>query len=154
MTKTVLFLDIDGPCHPADAASALPSRCVAGEDLFRWVGPLLRLLEKMPHVDVVVHSSWRHVYRDLPSLLADLPRALASRVVDVAPVEIADRQLAIEEYVKRHDVQRFAVVDDTPMQFDKDLPWLVVTGPEGLSDPQAIRALQQALEVPVGRQKS
>src|SRR3954470_12906214 len=100
MTQTVLFLDIEGVCHPADASSALPSRCVAGEDLFRWVGPLIRLLEEMPDVDVVLHSSWRHVYLDLPSLLVDLPPALAARVVALAPVEIANRQSAIEEYVK------------------------------------------------------
>jgi hypothetical protein len=146
MTKTVLFMDLDGVAHPADAASAMPNRTVYGEDLFRWLEPLMQLLAEFPKVEVVLHSSWRHVYRDEASLRADLPRALEARVVGVTPVEIGDRQTSIEEYCRREGVTRFVAIDDTAQQFDEGLPWLVLCGPDGLSNAQTVQALREALQ--------
>lgn len=145
MEKTVLFLDIDGCCHPADACGPMPDGTVFGENLFRWVDPLLQLLREMPHVDVVLHSSWRHSYKELPKLLADLPPALAARVVGVTPVKIVDRQASIEAYVRRHRLERFVAFDDAAYHFDKHLAWLVVCGPDGLSNAATVARLRAAL---------
>jgi hypothetical protein len=119
---------------------------VFGEDLFRWVGPLLQLLEELPHVDVVLHSSWRHAYGgNFKRLLQDIPPALAARVVGVTPVRILDRQTSIETYVRRHRIEHFVAIDDAEYQFDSGLPWLVLSGPDGLSSPQTVAALREAL---------
>ena len=81
----------------------MPDGTVFGEGLFRWVAPLLQLLEEMSHVDVVLHSTWRHAYRgDLGRLLQDLPPALAARVVGVTPLKVLGRQESIEVYIRRH----------------------------------------------------
>lgn len=147
MGRTVLFLDIDGPCHPADACGPMPDGSVYGEGLFRWVQPLIDLLEELPHVEVVLHSSWRHTYKgDLERLKADLPSALAARVSGVTPVKVLQRQASIEAYVRRYKVERFVAIDDSVYAFEDDLPWLVVSGPRGLSDPETIRALRAALQ--------
>jgi hypothetical protein len=144
--RTVLFLDIDGICHPSDACGPMPDGSVFGENLFRWVGPLLQILDQMPHVDVVLHSSWRHSYKELPKLLADLPPALAARVVGVTPVQVYERQGSIEAYVRRYRVKRFVAIDDARYHFDEGLPWLILSGPDGLSNPGTVQALREALE--------
>lgn len=144
--RTVLFLDVDGICHPANACGPAADGSLFGEGLFRWAQPLLDLLEDLPHVDVVLHSSWRHAYGgDLSRLLKDLPPALAARVVGVTPLKVAGRQASIEAYVKRHQVQRFVAVDDQPFYFETGLPWLVVAGPDGLSNAATVEALRLRL---------
>lgn len=150
MKKTVLFLDIDGCCHPADACGPMPDGTVFGEDLFRWVGPLLQLLDEMPHVNVVIHSSWRHSYKELSHLLADLPSALAARVVGVTPPKILGRQESIEAYVQRHRIEHFVALDDAQYHFDEGLPWLVLCGPDGLSNPATVNVLRKALVAAAG----
>ena len=125
----------------------MPDGSVFGEDLFRWVAPLLQLLDEMPHVDVVLHSSWRHSYRgDLERLLADLPPALAARVIGVTPLQVLDRQESIEAYVRRYRIERYVAIDDALYYFDEGLPWLVPSGPDGLSNPQTVEALRVALQ--------
>lgn len=115
--------------------------------MFRWVQPLIDLLEQLPHVEVVLHSSWRHTYKgDLERLKADLPPALAARVTGVTPVKVLERQASIEAYVRRYKVERFVAIDDSVYAFEEGCPWLVVSGPRGLSDPDTIRALREALE--------
>lgn len=146
MKRTILFLDIDGVCHPAEACGSMPDGSVFGEDLFRWVGPLLQLLDEMPHVDVVLHSSWRHSYKELPKLLTDLPPQLAARVSGVTPVDIYDRQTSIETYVRRYRIEQFVAIDDAKYHFDEGLPWLVLSGPDGLSNPATVEALRKALK--------
>lgn len=147
MKHTVLFLDIDGPLHPAGACGPMPDGTVFGEDLFRWVGPLLGLLEELPHVNVVLHSSWRYAYGgDLRRLLEDLPPALASRVVGVTPLKVQGRQESIEAYVRRHQVEHFAAVDDAGHHFADNLPWLVLCGSDGLSSPETVDALRARLQ--------
>lgn len=147
MAKTILFLDVDGICHPAGACGPMPDGSVFGEDLFRWVGPLLQLLEEMPEVDVVLHSSWRHAYGgDFQRLLGDLPPALAARVIGVTPLKVAKRQGSIEAYVRRYRVKQYVAIDDQPFYFEDGLPWLVVSGPDGLSNAKTVQALREALQ--------
>lgn len=125
----------------------MPDGTVFGEDLFRWVEPLLQLLDEMPHVEVVLHSSWRHSYRgDLKRLFQDLPPALAARVVGVTPLKVYGRQESIEAYVRRHRVQRYVAIDDAAGYFDEGLPWLVLCGPDGLSNAATVQALRDALQ--------
>lgn len=124
----------------------MPDGTVFGEGLFRWIGPLLALLDEMPHVEVVLHSSWRHSYKgDLQRLLQDLPPALAARVVGVTPLKILARQESIEAYVRRHRVERFVAIDDARHYFDEGLAWLVLCGPDGLSNPATVQRLRDAL---------
>jgi hypothetical protein len=147
MTRTILFLDIDGICHPAEACGPMPDGSVFGEDLFRWVGPLMQLLEEMPHVDVVLHSSWRHAYGgDFKRMLGDLPPALAARVVGVTPLNVLDRQSSIGAYVRRYRIERYVAIDDAVYYFDEGLTWFVPSGPDGLSNPQTVAALREALQ--------
>jgi hypothetical protein len=145
MSRRILFLDIDGICHPADACGPMPDGTVFGKDLFRWVQPLIDLLDETPHVEVVLHSSWRHTYKEFSKLLADLPPQLAARVAGVTPVKVLDRQSSIEAYVRRHRVQHFVAIDDARYHFDEDLPWLVLSGPDGLSNPLTVQRLRDAL---------
>lgn len=145
MERTVLFLDIDGPLHPADACGPGLDGTVFGDDLFRWIAPLLQLLDEMPHVDVVVHSSWRNSYKKLSELLADLPPSLAARVIGVTPPKILERQASIEAYVRRHRTKHFVAIDDAKYHFDDGVPWLVLCGPDGLSNPETVLALRDAL---------
>lgn len=126
----------------------MPDGTVFGEDLFRWAHPLLNVLDDMPHVKIVLHSSWRHCYKSLPALMADLPPRLAVGVIGVTPVEIVDRQTSIEAYVKRHGVKRYVAIDDARFHFDEGLAWLLLCGPDGLSNPDTVQALRDALERP------
>lgn len=146
ISRTVLFLDIDGICHPAEACGPMPDGTVFGENLFRWIQPLIDSLDDMPHVDVVLHSSWRLSYKELARLLADLPPSLAARVIGVTPPRILDRQASIEAYVKRHRLRHFVAIDDASYHFDDNLPWLVLSGPDGLSNPTTVQKLRDALE--------
>lgn len=93
-----------------------------------------------------MHSSWRHTYRgDLERLLRDLPPALAARVVGVTPLKVFDRQESIEAYIKRYRIKHFAAIDDAKYHFDEELPWLVLSGPDGLSNPETVQALHEGL---------
>jgi hypothetical protein len=67
--------------------------------------------------------------------------------VAVTPVKVLERQASIEAYVRRHKVSRFVATDDAVFSFDEGLPWLVVSGPMGLSNPKTIQALRDALNV-------
>jgi hypothetical protein len=145
--KTVLFLDIDGPLHPAGACGPMPDGTVFGEDLFRWIAPLMQMLNEMPDVEVVLHSSWRHAYGgSFERLLHDLPAALAARVVGVTPVEVLGRQESIEAYVRRHGIERYVAIDDAVYHFDEGLPWLVLCDQDGLSSESTVEALREALQ--------
>jgi hypothetical protein len=125
----------------------MPDGTVFGEDLFRWIAPLMQLLDEMPNVEVVLHSSWRHAYGgSFERLLQDLPAALAARVVGVTPVEVLDRQESIEAYVRRHRIERYVAIDDALHLFDEGLPWLVLCDQDGLSNQSTVEALRQALQ--------
>lgn len=120
-----------------------------GDRLFRWAPHLLRLLEALPQVDVVVHSSWRQLFETDDEIRAFMPPELGARVVACTPRDVLGRYESILEYVKRAGVARYAIVDDEPKAFPKNLPGLIVCSPKtGLSRRAKISALREALEEP------
>jgi hypothetical protein len=144
--KTVLFLDIDGPLHPQGASRISPSGKFEGDGLFRWAPALVSLLEELPHVTVVVHSSWRQLFATDDEVRALMPSELAARVVCCTPREVLGRHESIEEYVRSEGVERYAILDDDAEWFPEGLETLVVCSPDaGLSDPAVVQALRAAL---------
>lgn len=79
--RAVVFLDLDGTCHPV--------HCPVNQ-LFNRLPLLEDWLRVHRHVDVVISSSWRehHPLDELQSFFAD---DLQSRVIDVTPVLTASR---------------------------------------------------------------
>lgn len=114
--------------------------------MFRWAPQLMLLLDELPHVQVVVHSSWRHLFETDDEVRSFMPPALAARVVACTPREIGGRLESIVAYVEREGVEQWAIVDDDPRWFPKGLPGLVLCSPKtGLSRKTKIQALREAL---------
>jgi hypothetical protein len=51
----LIFLDFDGVVHEARGD-------LMEEQFFKWVPILMELIAPYPDVQVVVHSSWRHMH--------------------------------------------------------------------------------------------
>lgn len=123
--KPVVFLDIDGVLHPEDAAEIAVEGDewrVSGESLFRWT-PLLADLVADHEVDIVIHSTWRYSYR-LHELQAFFPDSLRSKIVGVT--RGSGRYESILDYVERHGIEIFIVLDDAVSEFPADFSNLVV----------------------------
>lgn len=142
--KPVIFLDLDGCCHPVGTARLSPLGDIEGEGLFRWAPTLMALLDELPDVDVVLHSSWRNLFETDDELRAVLPPGLALRVVACTPREVASRYESIQAYIARHRVQRFVIVDDEAAAFPEGVENLVVVQAAGLDDPGTIDAIRRA----------
>ena len=150
MAKTVLFLDIDGVCHPLDASRISSLGKLEGDGLFRWAPHLMKLLDELPHVQVVVHSSWRQLFETDDEVRALMPPALGARVAACTPREALGRLESILAYVDREGVEQFAIVDDDDGLFPEGLPELVLCSPtKGLSERAVIQALRELLMVDV-----
>lgn len=138
----VLFTDYDGVFHPVSDLKwfemRLPTEeCIRRGRLFRWTYILAELLE--PHVDVqlVVHSSWRHLHPE--NKLMDLLGPLQGRFAGVIPREY-DRAEGILDYAKTHNLVDYRILDDHPECFPSGLPELIVCdSEEGVFD-QGVRA--------------
>jgi hypothetical protein len=146
MTRTVLFLDLDGCCHPEGASRISPLGKLEGDRLFRWAPQLMQLLDELPHVQVVVHSSWRQFFETDDEVRAQMPAQLAARVVACTPREVLGRYESVLAYVGREGVERYVIVDDDGRWFPRGLPQLVLCSPRtGLSRRAKIQALREAL---------
>ena len=144
--KTVLFLDIDGICHPEGASRISALGKVEGEGLFRWAPQLMALLNELPHVQVVVHSSWRQLFETDDEVRALMPGELAARVVACTPREVLGRHESILAYIERESVEGYVIVDDDGRWFPRELPQLVLCSPKtGLSSKAKVQALRVAL---------
>ena len=153
MTACTLFLDIDGVLHPNGTARTYLRRNVTGEcighrilgdGLWQWSEPLIQLLNKLPDVHIVLHSSWRHEI-SLEDIRSHMPSALAERVVAITPTQHFGRLDSIRTYCERNRVDRFVIVDDTPGEFPRNLPELVICGEGGLGDPETLAVLRDML---------
>lgn len=132
--EVVMFLDLDGCAHSATQG-----------DFFVWLEPLLDLLAEHPDVAVVIHSSWRRRYETDTELRAQLPAALARRVIAATPRREYSRQDSIEEYIRMNKPLAWVVVDDEPGLFKPGFE-LVVCDPErGFSDSAVVQQLRLAL---------
>jgi HAD domain in Swiss Army Knife RNA repair proteins len=135
--KIALFLDIDGVLHRearlADFAYVGARLEIdAAQHHFEWWPHLAELVAAHP-VDLVIHSSWRHLY-SLDELKDRFPSSLRDRVVGTTAG--GDRYRSIMDYVQEHAVERFAVLDDVSEAFPPNWPHLIVCDPlQGVGDP-------------------
>lgn len=91
---SILFLDFDGVLSPGNTGT------------LRYANDLATLLERHPHVRVVLTTNWRAL-ESFAELKQWLPAALADKVVDAAPMlpggECAGgRQMEIEAWLAQH----------------------------------------------------
>lgn len=132
--RKVIFTDIDGVLHPADAVQVEWEgnewRAV-GKDLFCWAPLLWDLIAPYP-VDLVIHSTWRYSYT-LEELREWFPDPMRNRIVDVTGW--FSRHESIVNYAEEKGVERFLVLDDMPAEFPKGwTPLVCCRGESGLTD--------------------
>ncbi len=132
--------------------------------LFMWAGVLAEALSSVPHVRIVLSTSWVRELR-FARALAYLPFELRSRVIGATwhscmatddeqrPLgretwwDTATRYQQIRRYVDRAGLTQWVAVDDQPEGWaDADRARLVQTDPEnGLSDPAVLARLSDLL---------
>ena len=144
--NAVLFVDIDGVFHAVDSRDfeyrgddlVVPDH----PDLFQWAPLLWAIIEQYP-VDLVVHSSWRRLYAP-EELIARFPVEMQSRIVGVT--EGRERHQSILNYVCMNDVERFAVLDDSPEAFPEGWANLIVCDSHrGINDDEVQAKIRQFL---------
>ena len=142
--KTVLFVDFDGVFHAMDSRDLeyRGSTLVVADnpELFQWAPLLWQIVEPFP-VELVVHSSWRHLY-PADELIARFPAAMQPRIAGVT--EGRERHQSILNYVCMHDVQRFAVLDDSPENFPENWSNLIQCDPQrGINDAAVLTQIRR-----------
>lgn len=154
MIKTALFLDIDGVLHPMSAIEIEEvgrETIVTGENLLRWVPILWKLIEEVD-VQLVVHSSWRHIYRR-DEIVRRFPMPIRDRIFDVTAG--AGHYESVIQYVERYRIDRFAVLDDMHSAFPTGWRHLIVCDPElGISDPAVQKRVRNFLRYADGRHRA
>ena len=145
--EMILFLDFDGVFHAMDSRDFeyCGNALVVSDnpDLFQWAPLLWKIIEKHP-VDLVVHSSWRHLY-PAEELIARFPAVMQPRIVGVT--EGRERHQSILNYVCMNDVTRFAVLDDSPEAFPKNWPNLIVCDSQrGINDDVVLSQIRRFVE--------
>ncbi|MEI7613286.1 MAG: HAD domain-containing protein [Betaproteobacteria bacterium] len=143
MSKRILFIDFDGVFHSMDSRDFeyCGNDLVVSDnpDLFQWVPLLWQIIEPHP-VDLVVHSSWRHLY-PREELIARFPVVMQSRIVGVT--EGRERHQSILNYVCMNDVQRFAVLDDSPEAFPEGWQNLILCDSKrGINDEDVLSKIR------------
>lgn len=145
----VLFLDFDGPLHPASAIVGLQAGVVPIAEaarqraLFRWLPHLEALLAGHDDVGIVVHSAWRAFASN--SELREVLGALGERLLGVTSLEV-DRYAGILLTVERFEIEQYLILDDDVQKFPLGLAQLLVAHPErGLDDPALRMGLGQWL---------
>ena len=143
----ILFLDFDGVFHAMDSRDFeyCGNALVVSDnpDLFQWAPLLWKIIEKHP-VDLVVHSSWRHLY-PAEELIARFPAVMQPRIVGVT--DGRERHQSILNYVCLNDVTRFAVLDDSQEAFPKNWPNLIVCDSQrGINDDVVLSQIRRFVE--------
>jgi hypothetical protein len=164
----VLFIDIDGVLHPRPIIGR------TGEhELFASLHLLEDVLRQVPHVEVVISSSWRerHPFDEMREYFAE---DLRDRIVDVTPLppladvppHLSDHQRHAEclAWLTRHRPAgtRWVALDDNAEEFAPGCEnLLLVDGTQGLTPESAAqllhclqsgRMLGEVLETLPGRQ--
>lgn len=142
--KSVLFVDFDGVFHSMDDRDLeyCGSDLVVADNpnLFQWAPLLWQIIEPHP-VEIVVHSSWRHLYPP-EELIARFPAVMRSRIVGMT--QGRDRHQSILDYVCMNEVERFAVLDDQADAFPEGWPNLILCDSQrGISDSEVLEAIRQ-----------
>ena len=152
MTTRVLFLDFDGPLHPATAIQGISrppdeQEC-RSRDLFRWAANLESVFDDADEeikssTLIAAHSSWR----TLPGLSQDLIRhqlgpVLSQMYIGMTRPDLS-RWASIQDMVKRGGFSDFLILDDAVNEFPENLPQLVVCSPlRGVSDPDVLARIK------------
>jgi len=144
--NAILFVDFDGVFHAMDSRDFeyCGNALVVSDnpDLFQWAPLLWKIIEKYP-VNLVVHSSWRHLY-SAEELIARFPTEMQPRIVGVT--EGRERHQSILNYVCMNEVARFAVLDDSPEAFPDNWPNLIVCDSQrGINDDGVLAKIRQFL---------
>lgn len=141
---TVLFVDFDGVFHSTDSRDFeyRGNDLVVSDnpDLFQWVPLLWPIIEPHP-VQLVVHSSWRHLYPP-EDLIARFPLTMQQRIAGVT--EGRERHQSILNYVCMNEVKRFAVLDDSAANFPEGWPHLIACDSKrGINDVAVLEKIRQ-----------
>ena len=143
--KTILFADIDGVFHDADAVAIEivgDTWRATGENLFCWAACLWEAIASYD-VDIVFHSTWRY-HHSVDEIRRLFPEAMRPRISDVTGA--GGRLESIRLYIEEHNVARFVVLDDAPAEFPPQWPHLIACDPRrGLSDPEVTAGLTRFL---------
>lgn len=118
----IIFLDIDGVLNQLQGNYYLDRKCVEN------LGELCRKSKSM----VVLTSSWRLGYsnvgkcspqiNELKDMFREYNIAIIGRTLD-----LGDRQTEIKDYIVRHSVDKYIIIDDDLSEFrDKDLDGLFI----------------------------
>ena len=142
--KATLFVDFDGVFHAMDSRDLeyCGNALVVADnpDLFQWAPLLWQIIEPYS-VELVVHSSWRHLY-PVDELIARFPAAMRPRIAGVT--EGRERHQSILNYVCMNDVQHFAVLDDSPEAFPENWPNLIVCDAQrGINDAAVLTQIRR-----------
>jgi hypothetical protein len=135
--KLTIFIDFDGVFHPTGACTWLESeRAPHFVSPFRWWPQFRDALKPLDgQVELVVHSTWRHIWESDAELFAHLPSAMRSMTVGCTSREYAGRGPSIDAYVQSRGLTHYVIVDDEPNAFGLGDPHLVVCQPStGMSD--------------------
>ncbi|AEV27690.1 hypothetical protein Dsui_3360 [Azospira oryzae PS] len=141
--KTVLFVDFDGVFHSMDSRdfeySGNDLVVADNPELFQWAPLLWDIIEPHP-VNIVVHSSWRHLYQP-EELIARFPAAMRPRIEGVT--QGRERHQSILSYACMNEVDRFAVLDDQAEAFPEGWPNLILCDSKrGISDDAVLEAIR------------
>lgn len=138
----IVSVDFDGVLHPTEASDEL-----VRVPHFGWLLHLERLLAPHPHVQILVHSTWRHRFdtEELRLLLGD---RLGPRVVAATPAG-DDRWAAIQTWVAAQPASLdLLILDDARGECPETMrhPLVVCDPSRGLSEPKVQAAIRQWLE--------
>lgn len=133
MSKNIIFLDIDGVVCTNRSRFIYGRMSALDEIPCRF---LLRLCEKL-NCKIVIHSSWRfhrnginlfleEVNSTLPELLEYIMDGHKKRATNPT---IYDRLESIDDWLEKYNeeeqVANFVIIDDYPLEFNKDTEYLM-----------------------------
>lgn len=121
----VLFLDIDGVLN--DYKQQSNGYCGIGA---RQVGLLNDLIFYVPDLKIVLSSAWRYLVLSGSMRLDGMENLLLSHGIkahgrvhgvigpDLSPEGHGGRETLIRDYVRDHQIEEWAVIDDLPLEID------------------------------------
>jgi len=140
----VLFIDIDGVLHPT-GDTAIANEPASSDTLFCWLPTLASALMSHADVSIVVHSTWRYMYKI--DELRDILESLAPRVLGTTP--LGPRYESIQWWLHLNpSFTNYRILDDDASEFPAPPPpELILCDPrQGVRDPRVLSLLTLWLE--------
>lgn len=112
----VIFLDIDGVLNQLQRNYYLDNKCIEN----------LGVLSKKLSATVVLTSSWRIGYTNFGKCTPQIDKlkiqfSKYSIKISGRTANLGDRTLEISEYIKKHNVKRYIILDDDKSEFTSGL---------------------------------